>query len=338
MSIIWCGGEDIDFAYKVNPDYSTSTSNRRIAWSRVAIDTVDSNSSIMGSQYFTPVTSCWVHAYYKMFATGAVSGTYSLIYLYDSSTGATIGIGNDGTTGNTKVSLIRYDGSTNTVIAYESGTSWSGFVGTIDFQLINYGASGRVKVWMNGVAVIDYTGDLVGSSGATGLDQLRLYGSSYASHPCGYWSELIVSTTDTRAMGLKTLAPDSAGDANEWTGAYTDVDEIEVSDIDVIYTSAGSKSFQLNLTGMPAGVYSVKGVKVAGRVLDGTGKLDIKAGVKTNSVVHLGDQRGLEPVWVTIEEFFQTNPQTTNDWTTSEIDSLQIAFQSVSTTTTTTTT
>lgn len=334
MSIIWCGGEDIDFMYQVDPDYSTSTSYRRTAWSRVAISTLSSGGCVMGSYYFTPQTSCWFHAYYRTFATGAVGGPFPLLYLRDSATGAYIGVGADQAVGANVVCLVRYDGS-NTVLAYESGTTWNTFVGMIDVQLINYGASGRVKIWMNGVAVIDYTGDLIGSSGATSVDQLRIFGSSYASHPCGHWSELIVSTTDTRAMGLKTLAPDSAGDANEWTGAYTDVDEVEASDIDTIYTEVGSKSFQLNLTGMPAGTYSVKGVKVAGRVLDGTGKLDIKLGVKTNSVVHLGDQKGLGPVWITVEEFFQTNPETASDWTPSEIDSLQIAFQSVSTTTTT---
>ena len=172
MSIIWCGGEDIDFEYKINPDYSTSTSNRRAAWSRVALDTLDTGGCIFGSPLFTPITSCWVHAYFVEFNSTTVSN-YLTLYLRDSTTSALLGIGVSNTSGSDNVALLRHDGS-YTLLDYETGGLWNGFIGPIDFQVVSYGASGTVKVYMNGVEVINFTGDLVGSSGATGLDQLRV--------------------------------------------------------------------------------------------------------------------------------------------------------------------
>lgn len=106
---------------------------------------------------------------------------------------------------------------------------------------VNYSTSGSVAVYFNNVPVFSYTGDITASSGLTALDSkitLGAWGSAgLASGFYGY-SEVIVSTQDTRSMSLWTLAPVANGNANTWTiSAVGSVDAIET-----LYTASNSAS------------------------------------------------------------------------------------------------
>jgi len=333
MSIIWCGGEDVDFLTLQDIVYSYTTAYRRANYSRVAMEVAATWGSYLLSPYITPVSSVWMHCFLRVGSWGA-STSYITMSMRKFASNTHIGIG---PVDNGDLSIIKYDGVYTTLASAVSPGMGDGTLHLIDVQIINYGPSGTVKVWNNGTLCMSYTGAIAGN-GETTLDQFYIYGSDYASHPWGHYSEMIVADEDTRAMSLKTLVPEAAGDANEWTGAYTDVDEVETDDADYIYTFDGSKSLQLNLTGSPVGIHKIKAVKVIGRIVASNPRLDVKLGVKTNSVVHLGNQRGLSPSFQPYNEMFQSNPETASDWTESDIDSLQIAFQTVSTTTSTTTT
>jgi hypothetical protein len=125
-------------------------------------------------------------------------------------------------------------------------------------------------------------------------------------------------------MRLKTLAPSAAGDANDWTGTYEDVDETSIYDSDKIYSATDNTDFQCNLTGMPSGTWSVKAVKVAVRCVDSSGSTGIQLGIKSGGTVDVGDTQTASGYWQTKERLMTVNPVTGVAFTPAEIEALQI--------------
>jgi hypothetical protein len=180
-------------------------------------------------------------------------------------------------------------------------------------------------MYLNGVQHVTYTGDIAVLSQTT-LDIIWCMrtGNNY-----GYISELILADEDTRTLSLKTLAPDAAGTTNTFTGAYTAIDDVTLDYSDIIYSTANDQEFQANLTGMPTGDFTVRGVKVAIRAAAGAGGQDAQFGIRTNSTTYLSADLSLTSSWETEEVYYSTNPNTSARFTGSEIDALQLAVKSV---------
>jgi len=314
MSILWCGGEDIDFSTSIVSSWMAT--GYRSGYSRLAASL--GTAGLLRSPAVTPFTSVWLSFQLGLNATSANGRTGGL---GKSGTNAMLGIGT-GTTA-TKIALIKYDGTTRTVLAEESGSSLAA-LNKIDIHMENYGANATVTVYVNGTQVISYTGDVTVLS-QTSLDQVYINNAQNGV----YVSEFILADEDTRLMSLVTLAPSAAGDASEWTNGYANIDESTKDDADTIYTSTANQNFQCNLTGMPAGDFICKGVKVAARATDGVGGIGIQLGVKTNSQLDLGNAVTLGGVWQTVEKLYQQNPITSNRFTPAEIEALQLAVKSI---------
>jgi hypothetical protein len=224
------------------------------------------------------------------------------------------------------VALIKYDGTTKTELAAEVGDSLTNItLHKLDMQLINYGATATVNVYVDGVLVITYTGDVT-VSGVTALDSVFLGVCSLNGADI---SEIIVADEDTRNLSLVTMAPNGAGDTQDWTGAYTDIDEITLDDADLIYTDVAAKDQQCNLINIPSGSFACKAVKISARATKsvdasiGTLKLGIKSGTVDVDAGH-----ALTTGWVTYERLMLVNPVGGLAFTVAELNALQGDFQS----------
>jgi hypothetical protein len=306
MTILWCGGEDIDFPNGVFGSAGT--------WDTDFARTANHGSSFCQSNKFsdTPIESIWlsqrIYTYPSSgrFGTGlSMFGSYDGIYI-----GCT-----------TKIALYKYSGTTWALLMEESGNNnVNGFL-EIDMQISNFGINANVSVYCNGNLIIEYTGDITTPNIENGFDCVSIGNDSNYFYP----SEIIVADEDTRLMRLKTLAPSAAGDTSaNWTGAYTDIDETTLSDSDKIYSSTNNADFQCNLTGMPSGAWSVKAVKVAARCVDGSGSTGIQLGVKSGGTVGSGNTQTASGYWQTKEILMQVNPVTGVAFTPAEIEALQI--------------
>jgi len=330
MTIIWCGGEDIDFP---NVDLDNYPSRRDTNYSRYGIQN-QSYAFSKSTTTFSGITSGWLHCLHYPYNTYT---TPCIIGLFQSSDNKGICVGTDDST-KRKLNIRKYDGSSYTILATESGQSiLAGNTQTIDVYFSGIGSNDNIKLYLDKELLIDYTGDL-SVSGMTALDSVYLFGYNSTFGPVSIYSEIIVADVDTRLMHLKTLAPNAAGDLNEWTGSYTDIDETLMSDADVIYTQSAEDNFQCNLTNTPTGTFKVKAARVVVSATDAAAAFSLKVGVKTNSAVHLGSPHSLPAVWKAVEKIYQNNPETSSEFTSTEIDNLQLAIRSTYSTTTTTTT
>ena len=338
MAILWCGGEDVDIKEEVwlraysGADYGwTSTFSRCSLRGGFASG---QNNVVGKGTLFTPVSEFWLHLY-GMRAHGGTN--YPCWGLKNSNSTSAICIGNQ--TDDDKLAVRKINSSNvDTLVGEESGISFTyGNNYRFDLYVSGFGTSdGVVKLYKNGVLYIDLTSVDLTVGGDTTVDQFAVY-TSQTGGAYTYCSQIIVADEDTRLMNLKTLVPDGAGDTNDWTGAYTDIDEITKSDIDKIYTVTKGDDFQANLTGMPAGGWKVKAVKTVARATDSQAALGLKVGVKTNAAVHLSDAHTLGAGFAVLEKMYLDNPETATPFTSGEIDALQLAYRCDSTTTTTST-
>lgn len=322
-AVLWAGGENVDFPTGGSVCNITSGSSYRAGYARHSIYACDYNALALTNVFNGgAVTNVWLSA--RIYGTYSTSDKY--IGLAKSGTNASIWIGNDSATG-TKLALWKYNGTTWTKLATESGATlpYTGFF-KADMQIINYGSSATVNIYINGQSspLLTFTGDVT-EGGATSLDRAILRGGPNWSSV----SEIIVADTDTRNLSLVTLAPNAAGDSSQWSGAYTNINSATINDASNITTATTGQTFQANLLALPTGNFEVLGVKLAARSLaSGAGIGSVALGVKTNATVSVPAAVNLPVTWGTIETLYLNNPVTVAPWSTTEINALQINFES----------
>lgn len=314
MSILWRGGEDIDFYGAV---VSTTSGHFRAGYARCEI--LSGVAPAVARKSFGPCTSLWFTGRVYFGAGGLDS--YTLI-----------GAG-DNLPAWDKTLWIITNASKQLCVNSPSSGVWasstfipSGLV-RLDVQIVGFGeATTTVRVWADGALIIDQTAAL-SITGLSAFTNLKVFGSGL--YGWGGASEMIVADEDLRLWSLVTLAPTGAGDANTFTGgAYTDIDEITLSDADAAYSDTAEQDLQVALSNLPAGDFVVKDVTVKARMSDGVGGIGMQIGIKTNGAVHLGSTIVLAGAWETDEQSFVQNPETVNVFSLSEINALQLAFRS----------
>lgn len=329
MTILFAGGELDDFVLNGTVSANTTSSTYRPTYARMS---VNPDGGAFGVNYakasFTASSAFSVTA---RFYPGNVTYSTDAVFFWLATGGSArlrlkVNSGAPAT-----FTLQSYtSGGVATTLATSGTTLALSTVYRLDI-LVSYGASGSVKVYVDGTLTLD-TGVMdVTASGATTLDGAYFSTTKTTSNACG-WSEVIICTQDSRTLSLKTLVPDAAGTANAWTGAYTDIDETTASDTDVLTSATALQVANFNTTGMPSGWanLSVTAVKVVASAARGsTGPSKLALGVRTNSADSFPTAVTLDtgfsaPVTTT----YELNPVTGIAWTTAEIDALQIAFKS----------
>ena len=332
MSVLWCGGEDIDFQRGQLPTIDTTGGHFRSGYARCAL-VCPLNGTMLKSNTFPSgaVSNAWASlrgAVYngstfgtnqKMWGFGQSSplGSQKALVIYEATSG--------------KVGLATWDGSSLVSLATEAGNSMVGATQQkYDLHVQNFGASGGiVDVYVDGTQVISFTGQ-ASLSGFTSFDCVV----AGAYNPTGgnsfTFSEVIVADEDVRAFSLVTGVPNAAGFQDQWTGAYTDIDEIAIDDTDVVYTPSTGQVEEFGLSDLPVGTFAIKATKVISRseITSGAAPTSLKLGYYTNSTKSVDSGHTLSNAWDEYERIDQQNPVTSSPWTPTEINALQIALES----------
>jgi hypothetical protein len=331
MSILWCGGEDIDFP-NGNPPIVTSTGGGfRAGYARCGLIP---NISASQSATFAggAVTSCWLsfREWWEVNGSNLGASTKIIGLTKSGTSGSGIWLSSPAAGGN-RLAICKYDGSTRTELVVESGFSYPhGTLLRFDIQVISYGASGTVNVYLNGVLVVTYTGNIA-VSGVSDLDRIWLLGGHDPAYGGGF-SEIIVADEDTRAFpGLVTLALTGAGTTDDWTGAYTQINGTVISDASPVYVNTNNKDEQFNVTDLPSGAFRIKAVKLAARAAvssSGATPTKIALGYNSGGTVAVEADQTLTTAYDTYESISQVNPVTSAEFVQSDMNALQINVRS----------
>jgi hypothetical protein len=327
MAILFAGGEmeDVTTVGTVAP--TTTNSTFRSTYARQALDVA--GSTTFAANYARAA-----------FSAGSLVGVTARVYSSAFNANnvffwlATGGAGRlrlkVNSTSPATVTLESYNGTTATTLATSSLTVASAGLIRLDL-LIDYQASGRVRLWVDGVLYIDYSGNTAAGGGTT-LDSVNFGPFNGAASP-SRWSEIIVTDgEDPRPLSLKTLVPNGAGDTSAWTGAYTDVDDVTASDTDVMSSGTAAQVTNFDCTGMPSGGsgLAVRAVKVVASALRGaSGPQKMQLGVKSGSTEGWSADLTLDTGYTAVSNTWTLNPATSAAFTSSEIDSLKLAVKSI---------
>jgi hypothetical protein len=342
MSILWCGGEDIDFYYTdFCPDVTTSSGQYRSANARCGLVTANGDNYLGGANTYDAYSGC--DGYYSSpWGDGEQTDFWATFRcsLYNSSGTAydsyIFFLCNAGSTTN-KWGLWKKSGKL--WLSKEVSGSWSdiksgentdcvlnGNQEKFDVYIKYDDTEGEISVYYSGELRLSYTGDTT-LSGISGLDQCGFLGNYYYLHYA--ISEVIIADEDTRDMELVTLAPNASGESNTFsTGSYTDVDEVTLNKTDSIWADSNGEAILLNLGSLSTQRY-VRAVKVNALGINGLSSFGIKTGIKTNSVIYSGETRSCDPSWEPVEALYQKNPATDSYFTSGEINSLQAYVKAV---------
>jgi len=223
------------------------------------------------------------------------------------------------------IQIVKFDGTTETVLATSSGgivTTNTKY--TLDLY-VKLGASAIVTGYLNGTQVVTWTGDLTALT--ANVDWVRFSGTAI--------SEAIVHTEDTRQMRLQTRAPNAAGDSNTFTaGAYTAIDETPADLSDTIYSGTAAQVFQCKFPALPTApsggwvVRARKSTILAVKGLD-AGPSSLDFGEKTNSTAYYPTTVALANGWTPASLVEETNPATSARYTAAEAAAIQLSLRSV---------
>jgi hypothetical protein len=329
MNILWCGGEDIDFLQGTSPLVNTNAGRFRSSFSRC--DLTCTSGQTLKSNVFPggALTSFWFSTW--LIVTGAGGTSKRWIGMVQSSTSAKgLWLGTSGAN-SSRLALISFDGTTQTELAAETGASVPGGTLTkLDMQLINYGGSSTVNIYVGGVLVINYSGS-TSISGVTGFDQIAIFGD--ATFGQGF-SEFIVADSDTRSLNLMTLALTGAGTTNAWANpTFSNINGISFSDTNPTNSNTAAQDDQYNVTDLATGLWSVLAVKQTIRAATSSTPTatQIKMGYNSGGSIAFGTGSTKTPTvsaYGQFEQIDQINPVTSAAWVQSDMNALQLDYRS----------
>lgn len=328
MSYLWAGGEDIDFPVASSVNTTTTGGRFRSGFARCGISC--SGSSIGNASASTPfpggaVTSCWLSCQAWNFASNSSQNVIGLGQSGQGSKGIFIGT----TSGSsTLLNLFLYNGSTITVLASSGSIGLQAGLSKVDIQIVNYGASATVNVFINGGLAITYSGNIA-IAGITGFDTVLLPWLNTNNMAI---SEVIVATADTRSVqGLVTLAPNGNGTTQSWSNpAFTNFNPTTINDANSTFVNATGQDEQATLSDLPAGNFSVPVVKVSSRAMASTGSAsaNLQQGFNNGGTVAVGSSHALTTAFATYEDYFTNDPTTALAWVVSQLNALQLDLRS----------
>ena len=330
-ALLYSCGEDIDFVCAPGSTciITTDTHNFRPGWARLAIY-LNSNGSDpplnrLTTPQFSSSSTVWIHAQFCTLYYSCNNGNfdtisgYQMLRVMDTAGNPTLVVRGTGTNGQLAIASRTSGGSFTTLVTCPA--AFSPQLTQLDLY-VNYGTSGEVALYSNSVRVCDFTGNVTNGDGATALNQIEM--SAPGSAP-GMWSEVIVATTDTRALSRFTAYTNGNGSSTAFSGSNvcTAIWNVNsVNDANYAYTNTSNLIHECTVfSTLPPGSYSVVGVGMSTRALVGaTGPQHFNFVVRTGGADYPSADYAPTYNFGNFSNYvLETNPATGLPWTLADL-------------------
>lgn len=187
--------------------------------------------------------------------------------------------------------------------------------------------TGQVTCYANGVSFLTYTGANT-TDGATTLAGVEFSSFATSAVNPSYWSEVVAATTDTRAMGLVTLTTSTAGNAQQWTGTASNVNQNTITnDAQFVYSATANQIEQFKPGALPAGNWTVDAVVMAARALRGSqGPQNLQFVTRIGSTDYTSASQQPSTSFGNLRSIQETNPGTSTAWITSDLADTNLQY------------
>ena len=271
----------------------------------------------------TPRAEIWISA--RVHRVGIASSLGEHWALLDAVGNRRLSVNNVNSSGTISRLNKRDSSGTVTLLTELAFNNYPGTLTKFDLHVIYGGAGvGQIRVFFDGALVYGYSGDLTTNSAITGFSGFKFGGSTNTSGASDgtYWSEIIVSDTDTRSLNLVTLAPSANGNAFTFdSGSAASINETTLDDSTLIASATAGQlaQFTVNTAGI-TNTPAVKAVVVTARAAKGgSGPQNAKMVVRSGGVDSSSATLALPAALGHTQAVFATNPNTGASWTAPEI-------------------
>lgn len=299
-------------------------------FSRIAVDVIGEQRC--NKVAFGDLPSIWWHGQHGGSNTGGTA-TRAFVTVYNSSNVGVLRCTVNGSSGGNALGRLQYwNGSAWTNIGASTFNIPIGVNNTrMDMECTVDGSAGRFAFYVDGVQMVELTGDTDFFSGAA-ADYVTM--QSWGSTNPRYWSETLIMDGSTLGCRVATLVPTGAGNYTAWTGTFADVDETSVTDSDFIAGAANGdrENFTLsNLSASAAALVPLAVINSARARIGATGPQNLQLTIRTGG--NDFDSSNIPGLTTSFTSGYQNvwndNPNTAAAWTTSEIDALEIGDEAV---------
>ena len=232
---------------------------------------------------------------------------------------------------NSSGQLQAYRGDAATLL----GSSASGLVAVdtwnyLEVEFTRDASAGVFKAYLNGVQVLNLTGQ---NTGASDIDSLQVY------WPQTYKMDDLYTTNTATKLGecrIDTLRPSADTATKDWTPStgtanYAMVDETTFDASDYVTgASVGNKDYYdcANLSFTPASVFAVQVTTLAKK--DDANTRTFRGNIKSSSTEGNGATRGLGTSYSIYSDIFETDPNGSIAWTATSVNAAQVGIEVVS--------
>lgn len=191
---------------------------------------------------------------------------------------------------------------------------------------INYAVSGTVTVYNTQAGTTTQLGTFSGDVTTDGVTSLGSVGfghsidGQFSDHGTTSWSEVIVSTQDTRLSSLITFAPVANGVNSNWTGVVGNVNPNLYNDAVINTVAAANLVQEYTIGSFPAGTFYIATVVPTARVARGaTGPQNLQMVTRTAAADFVSATQALALAPGRVSVPFDLNPNTGVAWTEADL-------------------
>jgi hypothetical protein len=197
-------------------------------------------------------------------------------------------------------------------------------------------AGGTCEVRVNGVTVINFTGDTRSGGTSTNIDSI-----SQAQYDIGsVWDDLYVCNSIGSAphntflgeIRIHSLSPNAAGSSTQWTPDtgtnFSRVNEVPYSAANYVQSGTSGQRDTYLIADLPASAGSVLAVQnnVIAKKTD-VAPISIKPAIKSGASVYYGTTTALTVGDTTTMDLRVIDPNTSSAWTPSGVNALEGGFE-----------
>ena len=184
----------------------------------------------------------------------------------------------------------------------------------------NYSTTGFITLYINSSLVFSYSGDI------TTDGQTQLGGTYHGCLAVGNgnntsWSECIVADGDTRDLSVVTCSASGTGTTDQWTGAYTNVNQIAVNDANFDTTTTSGDVQLYTMTGITTGNFDILTLVTNIRATQGAGALThIALAQEISGTQYVTSPKNFPTAFGPVQFIQELNPATGQLWTQSDVN------------------
>lgn len=332
-TILWAGGEDVDGQLIGTVSTNTSSTFYRSGYARLALGaTFNSVTDPPANRFMTPVvanqSTLWVHAETYQGVGNLTSLGMNALSIYATDGLPHIMIRGTGTAGQIKLSKESASSTYTDLATCTSGVWPAASLHKLDLFL-HYAVAGEVTLYIDGTQACDFIGDVTTDS-LTAVNQVSFAGINISTET-DYWSELILSDSDTRNMNLVTLSPAANGTTMAWSGTVSNVNGTNYNDTSALTTGTSNLIAEFTTGTLPAGSFTIPAVVQSARVEIGTsGPQHFCYVVRPGSGSSDFCSSNIAPTtaFANYQNIWAQNPATSGGWTNGDLSGIQYGIQS----------